>query len=319
MTTALNPSQYLNTTFRGRLLETKVKDVIPRWKNLVIARSTDTIATVFSKLIDNQVLGVPLLDTSTNKYTAFIDLFDILSYVVEVLNLPIEPSEDWVVSSQFAHTSCLTLVGRSIRSSWMLVGEDAPLQAAINQLQTVHRVAVIDSAGNLVSVLSQSRVARWLAQHDSEWVMGDIAGMSVEQFKLGYCDVVTVSRHEKTVNAFLRMHRDDLSGVGVVDDDDTMIGNISISDIKDIGYSAGMFRRLYVECGAFLSRKIEGGLVPKLVYANRTTQIKDVLEKFRDHAIHRVYVVTAGFHKPLGVITLTDVMRVFASGQGIVA
>jgi len=73
-----------------------------------------------------------------------------------------------------------------------------------------------------------------------------------------------------------------------------------------------MFRRLMVPAGQFINRKIEGGLVPKLVYATRSTTIKEVLEKYRDHYIHRVYVVTAGFHKPLGVITLTDIMHVFA-------
>lgn len=119
------------------------------------------------------------------KYTAFIDLFDILTYVVEVLNLPVESSEDWVVSSQFTTTSCLTLVGRSPRSSWTLIGEEAPLQAAINALQHAHRLAVVDSVGNLVSVLSQSRVVRWLASR-SEWVMGEIATMTVDDLGLGY-------------------------------------------------------------------------------------------------------------------------------------
>jgi CBS-domain-containing membrane protein len=227
-----------------------------------------------------------------------------LAYVVEVLNLPLEPSDDWLVSTQFTNTSCLTLVGRSIRSAWVLIGEDAPLQAAINQLQNVHRLAVVDSMGNLVSVLSQSRVTRWLANR-SEWVMGDLATMTVEEFRLGYRDVVTIHQNEKTINAFMRMYNTNISGLAVTDDTDTVIGNISISDLKDIGYSASMFRRLYVSCGAFLNRKIEGGLVPKLVYANRSTTIKEVLEKYRDNRIHRVYVVTAGLHKVRTAVDLS--------------
>lgn len=55
---------------------------------------------MFKTLIDNFILSVPLLDVTTRKYVAFIDIFDILSYVVEVLNLPIE-SESWMMSSQF--------------------------------------------------------------------------------------------------------------------------------------------------------------------------------------------------------------------------
>jgi CBS domain-containing protein len=243
-----------------------------------------------------------LILDAQNKYTAFIDLFDVLSYVVEVLNLPLEPSEDWIVSDSFQNTSCLTLVGRSQRSAWMLIGEDTPLQAAVNSLTEVHRLAVVDSQGNLTSVLTQSRVVHWLANR-SEWVMGDIATMSVDDFRLGYGDVVTVNHNEKTINgthlderqigdcnssleidaAFLKMYKMNVSGVAVVDDSDTVIGNISVSDLKDIGYGANMFRKLYVSCGTFLNRKIEGGLVPKLVYANRSTTIKEMLDRFRDN------------------------------------
>ena len=111
----------------------------------------------------------------------------------------------------------------------------------------------------------------------------------------------------------MKMYNLNVSGVAVVDDTDTVVGNISVSDLKDIGYGANMFRRLYVSSGTFLNRKVEGGLVPKLVYANRSTTIKEVVERYRDNRIRRVYVVTAGFHKPLGVITLTDVMSTFAS------
>ena len=53
--------------------------------------------------------------------------------------------------------------------------------------------------GNLTSVLTQSRVVRWLANR-SEWVMGDIATMSVDDFRLGYRDVVTVNHNDQAIN-----------------------------------------------------------------------------------------------------------------------
>jgi len=53
--------------------------------------------------------------------------------------------------------------------------------------------------------------------------------------------------------------------------------------------------------------------LPKLVSATRNTTIKEVLEMYKNNDIHRVYVVTAEFHKPLGVITLTDMLSIFAT------
>jgi len=302
----------IDDAFRTRLLETKVKDLSPRWSAVINCKSTETISDVFGRLIQHKIFAVPLLDVTTNKYTAFIDLFDILTYVVDVLNLPLEANDDWIVSQQFRNTSCLTLVGRSPRSNWNLIGEEATLQQAINALQGVHRLAVVDAQGNLRSILSQSRVIRWLACR-SDYVMGDIATATVEDTRLGFCDLVTINKNEKALNAFLKMNAYNLSGIAVVDNTDTVIGNISVSDLKDIGYAANMFKRLTVPSGNFLNRKIEGANLPKLVSANRSTTVKEVLDMYKNNEIHRVYVVTAEFHRPLGVITLTDMLSLFSS------
>lgn len=307
-----DPRRLIDDAFRTRLLETKVKDLSPRWSSVINAKSTETIADVFGRLIQHKIFAVPLLDITTNKYTAFIDLFDILTYVVEVLKLPLEKDEQWIINQQFRNTSCLTLVGRSLRSSWNLIAEEATLQQAINALQSVHRLAVVDSQGNLRSVLSQSRVIRWLASR-SEYAMGDIATATVEDTRLGFCDLVTINKNERTLNAFMKMYSYNLSGIAVVDNTDTVIGNISVSDLKDIGYSAHMFKRLDVLCGTFLNRKIEGANLPKLVSATRSSTVKEVLEMYKNNDIHRVYVVTAEFHKPLGVITLTDMLSLFST------
>jgi CBS domain-containing protein len=143
--------------------------------------------------------------------------------------------------------------------------------------------------------------------------MGDIATATVEDTKLGFCDLVTINKNERALNAFMKLYSYNLSGLAVVDNTDTVIGNISVSDLKDIGYTASMFKRLNVTSGTFLNRKIEGGNLPKLVSANRNSTIKEVLEMYKNNDIHRVYVVTAEFHKPLGVITLSDMLGLFST------
>jgi CBS domain-containing protein len=315
-----NPLDYVNESFKKRLVETAVKTIIPRWESLIIARSTDTISTVFSRLIDNKIFSMPMLDVATNKYIAFVDLFDILAYVVEVLQLPIDKDEAWVLSSQFQNTSAITLVGRSTRSSWNLIAEEAPLQHAINQLQRVHRLAVVDSQGNLTAMVTQYRVGRWLANR-SDWVIGDLATMTVEDFRLGYksTGVVTVNETDRPVDAFMKMYNQDVSGVAVLDNMGSVVGNISVSDLKEIGYNGGMFKKLYGTVKEFLNRKTYVGLhVPILVWVDRYDTIKKVLETFRDYRVHRIYYVSSGFHRPLGVITFSDIMAMLATrSQGI--
>lgn len=305
-------SELLPTDFKQRICEfVKIKDLAPKWPQVHIARTTDSIATVFKTLIDNFILSVPLLDVTTRKYVAFIDIFDILSYVVEVLNLPIE-SESWMMSSQFQSTSCIVLPNRSQRNPWQIISEEAPLFSAISVLSQsgAHRLAVIDAQGRFSSVITQSRITRFLANRSME--LGELGDKEIRNLPLMSTNLITIYSHERLLDAFLKIYNYNVSCVGVINEDGKIVGNISISDFKDIGFSAGMFQKLFIKCSEFLDRKIEGQDLPKLIWTLPTSTFREVLFKLRVNGIHRVYVVDSEDSMyPEGVITLTDIMNLF--------
>jgi len=303
----------MSSQLKKRLTETThIRDVAPRWSNIYIAKTSETISSVFKTLIDNSILSVPLLDVNTQKYVAFIDIFDILAYVVEVLNLPIESSDTWIMSSQFQNTSCIVLPNRSQRNPWQIISEDAPLQSAINMISQSggHRLAVIDSFGRFSSVITQSRIVRFLAFRNME--LGELGDVTIDGLSIVSKDLVTINGTEKLVDAFLKIYTHDISAVGVVDTNGKIIGNVSVTDFKDIGFSAGMFKKLFITIDKFLDRKIEGQNIPKLVWAYKTTHLNDVLYKLRSNRVHRVYILDEN-DEPYGVITLTDILNLFNS------
>jgi len=103
-----------------------------------------------------------------------------------------------------------------------------------------------------------------------------------------------------------------ITGIAITNDEDRIIGNISISDLKDIGSSAANFKKLYLDCGTFIEQRETGVNVPKLIWANRRSSIKEVLGQFKAHKIHRVYIIEPQSHMPVGVITTTDIISLFA-------
>jgi len=126
------------------------------------------------------------------------------------------------------------------------------------------------------------------------------------------------------------MYQQDVSGVAVINPNSELVGNISVSDLKDIGYSLTVFHTLYVPCRQFLARKIEGsspetplhlsltfsqkGMEVPLVYVMKSTPLSAVMEKFKFHQIRRVYIVESPSNlRPLGVITHTDVLELFSA------
>jgi len=189
---------------------------------------------------------------------------------------------------------------------------DTPLQSAINQLCQSNRLALIDAHGTLCSVLSRSRVINFLATH-CDWSIGTLFSKSVESLGLVRGPVVCVNQEELTIKAFLKMYQQDVSGVAVINDAASLIGNISVSDLKDIGYTMTIFNTLYIPCAQFLHRKIEGMEVP-LVYLTKASPLSAVMEKFKNHTIRRVYIVESSSNRrPLGVITHTDVLELFSA------
>lgn len=173
-----------------------------------------------------------------------------------------------------------------------------------------HRLAVIDSFGRFSSVITQSRIIRYLAYRSME--LGELGERSIDGLSIISKDLVTIDSNEKLVDAFLKIYTYDVSGLGVVDKNGKLIGNVSASDFKDIGFSAGMFKKLFIPIESFLNRKIEGESVPKLVWSYKTTHLSDILYKLRSNRVHRVYILDEN-DEPYGVVTMTDILNLFNS------
>jgi len=103
--------------------------------------------------------------------------------------------------------------------------------------------------------------------------------------------------------------------VAVVDDDGSLIGNFSASDLKgkgvtDYGEGSDPFGSLIMPVFQFLKH---GGMSTFPVGTVKpTTAFSLVLLKLIAMRVHRLWVVDENSH-PIGVITLTDVMQALLS------
>lgn len=309
-----NVQNLLSGSFKNKLLNvTQVKDITPHWTSVISARSSESISTVFRRMIDNGILALPLFDESKSRYVTFIDIFDILAYIVEVLGVPLDKDEEWLLRNEFLTTSCIVLPNRSMRNPWAVINENAYVQSAINIMsQTgLTRLAVTDNEGHLTSILTQTRLLRYLANRAGE--LGPLASVSIKRLGLGNNPVIGIKHTEPVINAFLKIYQYNVGGVAVFDDEERIIGNISISDLKDVGYSLDMFRKMFIKANQFIRRKIEGADVPRVVWVTKDSDIEDILNKFRQHWIHRVYITDPKTRKAVDVISASDMISIFDS------
>lgn len=311
----MSTADYINDHFKNVLHATRVSEIAPNWYSVIFAKTSDSISTVFKRMIDHEIRSMPLYDDKDERYVAFVDVCDILAYIIEVVGIPTDNNETLVMTSEFKTTICAVLPDLSMRNPWNTIHKDASLQEVINIMSKtgIYRIAIVDSDGKLVSVLTQSRLVEYLASKTEE--IGPLTQLPLTSLGFGNNPVIGIKENEPAINAFLKLYQFNIGGVVIYNNDDQVIGNISISDLKDIGYSLDKFSKMFITAKEFLNRKMEGSTVPHLVWTSKNDIIQTVFDKFKLHSINRIYVLDTDTKKALGVISGSDIVCLFDNKQ----
>ena len=224
-----------------------------------------------------------------------------------------------------------------------------------NQHHLVHRLGVFDPHGEIHRIISQSDIIKFLQMKNEQGVFKELSRLTVQdcgfcssERALGLC---CVEPHELTINVLKKLRDRDISCVGVVYED-VLIANFSASDLRRVtkdhvsilglpiaeflalshrtsygGYSHiesqhvshAFFQKMNEDSPTAVDRRDKA--IEKdeifLQTVGVSATISDVLNALT--YVHRVWVVVekpklnAG--KPLDVITLTDVLRLFISEE----
>jgi CBS domain-containing protein len=86
-----------------------------------------------------------------------------------------------------------------------------------------------------------------------------------------------------------------------------LAGSLSTSDLK--GLKPETLEWLQQPVLLFLS-KVHGDRVPEPIVVHSAVSVQQIMEKMVNFKTHRVWVVD-GRDQPIGVITMTDIVRVF--------
>lgn len=297
------------------LAHTHVSDVLQE-RPLVTALTKDSIIHGLHLLIDNRILSVPLYEVERQRYVGFLDITDVVHQFLKTLT-PEELRAGYDnFKSKFAGITCKDVSDISGKNPWRGVDAKAPLQAVVDLLNQykVHRIPVIDSTGELYTILSQSRVVQYLANYIE---LFPFASDTVGNRKLGYRDdVVVVPKDSLAKDAFEVMCAKGVSGVGIVDDNNQLIGTVSTSDLRGVVYSSQNFERLNLSVGDFLAlvRATNPNVPQDVLVVTPSFTIADVAKLFQQYKVHRLFVVdTIDTMKTIGVISLYDFLLLFSN------
>mmetsp|Transcript_20568 Transcript_20568/g.48999 ORF Transcript_20568/g.48999 Transcript_20568/m.48999 type:complete len:113 (+) Transcript_20568:188-526(+) len=104
------------------------------------------------------------------------------------------------------------------------------------------------------------------------------------------------------------MVQHEVNAVPVVAEDGTLAGNLSAADLR--GVNVAHIEQIDKPILEFLTAVNEGKR-PEVVKVTETATLLETMQLLITNSIHRVWIVD-GADKPVGVVTLSDIMRKFS-------
>jgi 5'-AMP-activated protein kinase regulatory gamma subunit len=313
------PHHRTNAEFLAALIYTRAEQLRVPDNKVFIAERTDKVVDVFKGLVRHNFLSVPVLQKTKHKWFGFLDLADIVLYVVNTFGeSKLNVDEDfWTLverEEEFQHKTVNDLMRFPLtrRNPFNPVKGGYSLLYAIEALareRSLHRVPVVDDERKLMNLITQSQVVRFLQQNMH--LLGDKRSTPVNEIHGVMHDVYCINMHQRAIDAFHQMVDKEVTGVAIVDDTGKLRGNLSLRDLKAMSTDGRFFWRLYQTVDNYLTKlkreTKEGGRPKRVQTCKATHTLEHAINLLADHSIHRVFVVDDA-KKPIGVITLKDVL-----------
>jgi len=290
---------------------------LPIDKSLVYVEPTLLFSKAFEILVNKNVLSVPVIknfDDGTQELLGLLDVIDICKYVLLVSKTLTSQSKNEEVEEM--QTIIQNATVRQIREGiWGSVCIPIPESANISELYPLlseyelHRVPVIDKDGKVDRIISQSD----LVKHFERTIDIQTSSKTLLQLKYTEKPVKSVTTENTVIDAFRTIVQERISAVAVVDPSGILVGNISASDIRSIGFNADSLKRLLWSVGNFLESKYNEYQAPKeVVCVKPNSTLSEVLQLLNSRGLHRVYVVNDE-QIPISILSLTDILKLAIS------
>jgi 5'-AMP-activated protein kinase regulatory gamma subunit len=317
--TTLTPAYATSNDFLVALVKTSANQLPIADGKIYVAHRNDKVVDVLKGLINHNFLSCPVVVQKGNstKYYGFIDLADIVRFVVSQFGettLKDFGENFWklVEKEELFQTRTvgdLMVYPLSSRNPFHEVRRGYSLFHVFEILareRGVHRVPIIDEGRRIVHLATQSQILDFLSKNLAN--LGTICNKPLSQLQHITTDVLCVKHNEIAMEAFSKMIKQTVTGVGVIDTNGKLIGNLSLRDLKCISSDGSMFWRLYQTVEVFitkLNKEFNRSVMPITLRIEDTVEL--AIRTLSENKVHRIYLVDHS-KKPISVITIKDIL-----------
>lgn len=285
-------------------------------RNEVVALSPDdSVAQAFETLAREKLLSAPIVDSSGTAL-GVVSVLHFVSYFVRHFSAEELQGDDFnALVAKKNH-----LLGKRIREipdlqSWDKAHTIKEYQTAIDAVQLMiddedpaRRVLVVDDNRKLVTVISQSRMLHLVSGVlDS---LPDPAHRTLQERNLHQKEVVRIRLDQPAGEAFALMRERKISGVAVVDEEGKLVGVISASDLKLLGFDLGYLHLLGKSARDYLTA-LRGSIADsqrEVCTCDANSSIDHAVKQLIARHVHRLFVIDDQ-RRLLGVVSIRDILK----------
>jgi CBS domain-containing protein len=305
-------------TLKGFLNEYNCSSpLFPKLFGTVISvKQNESLFTAFHTLIEKKIMCLPVLDVKTSKpITTFsmMDFVNILTSQVDEKEMASITSGNefaqWLKKKAFVEKPLSSFPSIGSLEPMLVVNGTDPLLKAVTLMITKkgHRVLVVNEEGQLINLITQTRVLGLLST-----VLDTIeeSKKSLKEHGLGFKKVLTVPRTLSAFQGFKFLKDNNISGCGVTDESGRLVGNLSINDMKTLGFTLDYFNLLtqplskYLE---FTKGKESLGAKRDVITITEDMSLMTAIQMMYGNRIHRLYIVDKEM-KPTGILAMLELL-----------
>jgi len=298
-----------------------VKDV-PKPAQIVTIDASTSLYSAFETLLRYNILSAPVWDERAHQYLGFLDIRDLVSFVVFVYDeqkvqdnsrlqdLLLHGAEQF----KMIGTDGVTVSYLSRRHRFNPVKENETFDSVLERLANgSHRVPVVDDHGKVVNIISQSTVVSLLARRcvhvgdafasDNSPTIGDLG--------IGSAPVLSVSKHESVINTFRLLDTKNKSGVALVDPTGRLVGTTTGKDLGlflKLPTLAVLNRTIFEHLQAIRAQSID--IRSPCIGVFEKDKLSRAIALLAATTVHRVFVMDdEANYRPIRVISISDILK----------
>jgi len=276
-------------------------------KTTFYVEQTSTIYETVKLLTENSILSLPVLSKSEGQVecVGFISVFELMLFLLDSIDKFLSGGQQNVdaLNTNLRMTDVCSILDQ--KDAWVSYKvSDNLLKPLEHFSKDVHRAPVwSDAKQDLVGILSQSDIVQFLNTYKQDASL--TSAMNSKVSELGYTsEIFTASSKESVFNTMKMMRDKKLLAIPLVNEKQEILGCLSATDLKTL--TIVNWPRVFDDAQDFLRRFHSDSMTPLTVTEEST--FSEVLGKMSHNKVHRLYVVDNKNH-PIGVVTMTDVMR----------